>query len=481
MKGYAALIAALVLTAPAALRAEARRPSRFVPEVTSSQYEKPDPDTRREPAQKDLITLLKHVADLVTDKNTRKEEVSGVDFFMDRLQEKLAENGSDVPRYGILMNARDGRDMLRQGYDDLRRAVEPMLEARDKLLEVQGTLEKVNETNDRYVQAERKTSDAMKATVGAMDAEAEPPESSGEDVDPSELHPIEDLGRDIEPLEKMVESAGDKVGRAKSWIQSVDQKVKMVRIFAETAKTLDEKAVDRLAERRTRREKDMIRREDSSHFVLKNSNEWLEKAFKKAKEIHELMEKLTKPQEGFKKASEKATAANEKTQPAKEIGLASAERVNASHQRIKGPIREQWAEMEQIQDPEQKEKRKAELKEEAAQAKEKAEKAQGKADEATQAAEKAAEESRKAFEEATEKLEKIVEKLGDGDPRDFAEIPEYSITAKRPQSGPGATAGRGEGGKRVRSKPLKYPKVLDENANKVISDTYGEQDYGLDR
>ncbi|MFA5137882.1 MAG: hypothetical protein WC728_01525 [Elusimicrobiota bacterium] len=433
------------------------------PPISGLREEEKDPDFTRDPAKKDLINLVIHLSDAITDKYVKENNVPGMDFFVDNLQAELRRNGNDSPRNDILNNAREARRELRDAYADLKKALLPLIAARDPLEEVDEELKKLLAKNGENLDKVREVSDKLKELVAQM--RADPPDSPGEKVDPSLLKDVEGLSSYLEPLPEKLKQASKKIGEAKPWIDTAKHRVEALRRLGEKAGELDDTAMKHLSERRTRGLPADYSPDFTSRKVIENANDWLSKCVEKALKVHELMESLTEPGKGLDKTVSDMMEANAKTQAAKETALEQVPAADQEHQRIREDIRPAW-QRAKTQEEKQKQVRRAE------QAKAKAEEASKKTEDSVKQAEEQYKKAKGSADKAAEDMKKLQELLGKEPADDLAEIEELFIDVPDP-SGPKDLGSR-RNGKKTASKPLRWPKVLDDSPERVIQE-YGER------
>jgi hypothetical protein len=458
----------------------ARRPSRYVPGVAPGDEREQDPDRQRDPKKRDLHHYILHLQDLITDRDVKHERVHGLEYFMERLQLRLKKHGTDKPRWDILLNAHEAWEILRQGRDAMREAYLPLFTAQSILLEVYGTLDETVTAQEAGAQISATASEEMQTVIDGIISDAEPPQSAGPEAQTADLHSIEEMEPYLTPLEERIEEASRKLQLARTRIATARQLVYIVNTFAERATDLDAEAVDSLATSRTARTTRSVWNDDSSHVHIDRTNRWLEQSAKRAKKIHKKMQAYVKPGDGkLRKAVADALAADASLLGTKQAGLEGGEVVNGAHRVISRDIRAAWQEMQQMPEGPIKEARKSKLKEQAEKTQEQAAGANGGVQQANALAAQAVQKSITSKDLAGKDLRKIYKLLGEGDPEEHTDIVDYDIYVEPPKNTPRLAGSKTKRQKKIRSKPLKYPKVLNDDPNNVIRDQYGEGDIGL--
>ena len=455
-----------LLALGAVLAAPAGAAMRRAPVIQDDFEEARERDWTRDPDRKHLQALTLHLGDLITDKNPSKDDVPGVDHFVDALQDAL-KKGADAPRWRVLRNAKDARDQLRDGYDELRRTVEPLLEARRLLGEageivvpaVQGETEDAPKT--------REAADSIKRS--AQGFEPDPPEARGPDADAAAVEPIKERAKDLEPVGELLKRAGEKTKLAKPWALKAKGRTKTIDLFAQRAHDIDKEIAESLGQRRTAGLPREIDASFNAEKVIRNANKWLKEAAKRADKVIEILEKQTVPDGGLGKASAKALAADGKIMFAKAAAKRSAAKVNGEAAKVRGEHKPEWEAADQMEEPE-KSRLKREAVDKATASKAAADDASQKAEEAAGKAEEAAKAAEDALSKAAQELKKLDELLGPDGFGDLPDLPELYLDAPEPKN-----IGKkgGAAGPKIRSKPLRYPKVLDDDASRVILE-YGE-------
>lgn len=430
-----------------------------IPGVYSNRREEADPDVRKSPYRRDLGTLVLHFADVITDLNTREEQVDGVDMFIKRLELEL-QPGNDKPRDDILRNAEEARLHLKYAHDDFLRMIRPFLQVRQIFQESYGVLRAVRETSDPYLPSLEEASEAMRRTVEQMKPDEQPPDSTGQDVDLNKLYQIQDMAQYLEPLRDRLEEAAQLVSYAKGSIESAEFRRMEVERLTQKAVDLDANFHKKAAESRTRPggASNQGPSRSQSHEVLSNALHWLAKTVENAKEVHELLERHTKPdQPGLRQTLEETLQANEEIQKSKESSLQAGERVNQAHRRIRDEIKPEW-----LQSPPP---RQQELQEQARAAKEASREGSTGARKAVDKAKEKDGKARESFKKLKEDMEKLKERLGDRRQEDFTEIGMLYVNVP-PVRKPHELPRRGHG-QNHKSQPLRMPQDLSRSADEI--------------
>jgi tetratricopeptide (TPR) repeat protein len=439
----------------------------YVPGVYSDKREREDPDFTRDPDRDDLISLIKHVADLIADRSLPQDSLPGVDLFMDNLQEEM-KHGSDIPRYKILMNADGARGVMAAGYDELRYGLVPMIVAHEKLKRVENDLRPIVRKNTE------EDAPAIEAAAETLDPAAQaiqpdPPSAQGAPADASAVRKIQDQSRDLKPLKPPIEEAKEKLKEAKKRIAAAEAMVPGLRQYAMKAGQLEDTSQDSLSQSRTSGGSRFVGRQGLSKKVIENAEKWMKKAVDRAKEVHKELEEMTRPKEGLPKALGAAEKASAEAMKAKDALEAGEREINGSREKVQGPIRSAW---ERAQEETEKQEQVAKAAEEKSKAGKSAE--QGK--KASKKAKKAAEESKKASKKTKDKLARLRKKFGNPDDADqLNDLPPMSIRVAKPKA-VAPTGGRYRTRRNVRSQKLTYPQDLSRNVSDVICDNYGERD-----
>lgn len=439
----------------------------------SDHYEEPqERDWTRDPSKKHIPGLTAHLGDLIADRGPRQDDVPGVDHFVDGLQEALRK-GSDVPRWKILQNAKDARDNLRDGYDELRKTLEPLLEARRILRDAGDILVPAvqGETDD----AGRVKDSADSVKQGADGLETDPPEAKGPKADASASAGVKPRAKDLAPVGEKLAQAAKELEKAKPWSQRAKQRVEAVDQISKKAKQLEEEVVAALGQRRTRGTPEDLSPAFNSEKVILNANKWLKTAAKRVEKLIERLEKETAPDEGLGKLQALALAADGKIMAGKGAARRGAAKVTGAAAKIKGEIRPEWDAADALPEPE-KDKAKREAVEKAVTEKTAADEAAKAASEAAEAADEAARAADAQLAKAAQQLKKLEDELGPEPGEDLPDLPELMLDAPAPKLDAKAKGKNGQNPK-VRSKPLRYPKVLDDAPDRVIGE-YGEGSYG---
>ena len=446
-----------------------------VPKITDHYEEPMERDWTRDPSKKHIPGLTAHLGDLIADRGPRQDDVPGVDHFIDGLQEALRK-GSDVPRWKVLKNSKEGRDNLKDAYDELRKALEPLMEARRILREAGDVLVPAISGETEDAGKVKEAADSVKQ--GAEGIETDPPDAKGPKPDVSATGAIKPRAKDLAPVAEQLEKAAKELEKAKPWSQRAKQRVDAVDRLAKKAKELEEEVAAALGQRRTRGTPEDLSLPFNSEKVILNANKWLKDASKRLEKLIELMEKETAPDAGLGKVNALALAGDGKVMAGKGAARRGGAKVTGEAAKIKEPIRPEWDAADALPEPEKTEaKRKAVEKAEASkQASDEAAKA---ASEAAQAAEDAARAAESELAKAGQKLKKIEDELGPEPSEDLPDLPELIVDAPEPKMDARAKGKNGQNPK-VRSKPLRYPKVLDDAPDRVIGE-YGEGSYGRGR
>ncbi|MBI5595618.1 MAG: hypothetical protein HY928_05950 [Elusimicrobia bacterium] len=452
----------------AALAAPAAAAMRRAPVIHADMPEAQDRDWTRDPANKHLQALTLHLGDLITDKNPSKDDVPGVDHFVDLLQEEL-KKGSDAPRWRVLRNAKDARDQLRDAYDELRRAVEPLLEARALLGDAGEILIPAVDGEGEDAPKTKEAADSVKRTAEGIEADS--PKAQGPDADASAVEPIKPREKDLAPVGELLKQVGQKVKLAKPWAVKAKGRTKTVDQFAQRARDIDKEIADSLGQRRTAGLPRDIDPTFNAEKVIRNANKWLKEAAKRADAVIKVLEKQTVPDAGLGLVNAKAAAADGTIMFGKAAGLRSAAKANAEAAKVREKYRPEWEAADRLPDDDpEKEKLKREAVEKATASKAAADDAAQKASDAADKAEEAAKQAADALSKAAEELKKLDELLGPDGFGDLPDLPELLLDAPEPKD-----IGKKGGavGPKVNSKPLRYPKVLDDDASRIMLE-YGE-------
>jgi len=439
----------------------------YVPGVYTDKREEDDPDFTRDPDRDDLISLVKHVADLIADRNLPQDSLPGMDLFMDNLQEEM-KDGTDLPRYEILMNADSARGVMAAGYDELRFGLVPMIVAYEKLKTIDKGLKPVVQKNTAEdAPAIEEASQTLKPAAQAI--QTDPPSAQGAPADASAVKKIQDQSRDLKPLKPLSEQAKEKLKDAKQRIAAVEALVPVLEQYGQKAGDLENKSQNSLADSRTSGGTRDVGRQMTSKKVIENAAKWMKKAVEKAKKVHKELEELAEPKEGLPKALGAAEAASAAAMGAKEALEQSEQAINQSMKQVDGPIHAAW---EAAQEESEKQKQVAKAQEE----KDKAEKSAESGEKAAQKAKKASADLKKASKKTADKLAKLREKFGNPDDADqLSNLPPMPIRVEQPKAVE-PTGGRYRSNQNTRSKKLTYPRDLSRNVADVICDNYGERD-----
>ncbi len=331
----AALLGGLLASGAAAKRAD-------VPEMRGPR-EDADPEFRKDPAQKDLASLVKHLGNCIAAPAASMESVTNIDQFLLNL-EAVLRKGNDVPRDRIIRNADLAREYLRLAYNDLAEATAPqnLPQTQEKLKAVADQLPPLLERNRTSVGQLRSVADTARATVGAM--VLAPPESPGQLVPVPTLAAIAPLRPEIVALFEKLKEAAKTLKRSKAYIARAKEQAAALDQLAEVAGRLDDDALGRLSERRTRGTPVQYQTKNFSREVILNANKWLKQTVEKGEAVVKLMEEQVKPQsDGVRKALDKMLDADGKTQDSKELETRSGNRINYNHKmRLNGVIAHGW-------------------------------------------------------------------------------------------------------------------------------------------
>lgn len=445
-----------------------------MPTIQPRDEEREDRDWKRDPERAHLPGLVGHLGDLITDQGPRENNVPGVDYFVNKLQDNLRK-GSDTPRWRVLRNAKDARDQLRDGYDDMRKAIGPLLEARRIMRDAGEILLPAVAGEEADAGKTREAADSIKSAADPI--ETDPPGAKGPEADASAVQAIEPRDKDLEPVEEKLKEIQDKklVEQARKWAEKAKARAKMVEMLGKEAEKIEKEIAEALGQRRTRGVANDISPEFTAKQVIDNANKWLAKAAALADKAVEAVEKLTAPDDGFGKVAKLAKTSDGRNMFAKTAAERSAKKVTGEAAKVKGPIRQEYDAADQMDEPEKTTKKK--------EAVDKAVESKAAADEAAAKAAAAAEKAEAAAKAAADKLEKVVKDvkkleamLGPEPADELPELPDLILDAPAPKPGPRAPS-TGSGPKQARSKGLKYPKVLDVEGAKVLGE-YGEGAYG---
>jgi hypothetical protein len=437
------------------------------------QYEEPmERDWTRDPSKRHIPGLTAHLGDLITDRGPRQDDVPGVDHFVDGLQEALRK-GSDVPRWKVLRNAKEGRDNLRDAYDELRKALEPLMEARRILREAGDVL--VPAVQGEVEDAAKVKESAHSVKQGADAIETDPPEAKGPKPDASAVASVKPRAKDLASVAEKLALVAKELEKAKPWSQRAKLRVQAVDIISKEAKKLEEEIVASLGQRRTRGTTEDLSPAFNSEKVLLNANKFLKEASKRVEKLIERLEGETAPDEGLGKLHALAMAADGKNMAGRAAARRGAAKVTGEAAKVKDVVRPEWDAADALPEPE-KEKAKREAVEKAVAAKTAADEAAKAAVEAAEAAEAASRAADAQLSKAAQQLKKLEDELGPEPSEDLPDLPDLTLDAPEPKLDAKAKGRRGASPK-VRSKPLRYPKVLDDAPDRVIGE-YGEGDYG---
>lgn len=439
----------------------------------SAQYEEPmERDWTRDPSKKHIPGLTAHLGDLIADRGPRQDDVPGVDHFIDGLQEALRK-GSDVPRWKVLRNSKEGRDNLRDAYDELRKALEPLQEARRILREAGDVLVPAVQGEAEDAAKVKESADSVKQ--GADGLETDPPEAKGPKADASAAAGVKPRAKDLEPVAEKLALVAKELEKSKPWSQRVKLRVQAVDIVAKEAKKLEEEIVASLGQRRTRGVTEDLSPAFNSEKVLLNANKWLKEASKRLEKLLERLEKETTPAEGLGKLNTLAMAADGRIMAGRGAARRGAVKVTGAAAKIKDVIRPEWDAADALPEPE-KDKAKREAVEKAVTVKTEADEAAKAATEAAEAADEAARAAEAQLSKVAQQMKKLEDELGPEPSEDLPDLPDLMLDAPEPKMDAKAK-GRNGANPKVRSKPLRYPKVLDDAPDRVIGE-YGEGDYG---
>ena len=441
----------------------------YVPGVYSDKRDERDRDFTGDPDREDLITMVGHVADIIADRNIPKDNLPGVDLFMDKLQEEMKQ-GTDLPRYEILMNAKQARDISVEVYDKFRQTLAPLIIAQEKLKAIETGLKPIVKKNtSKYVPAIKEAAETLKPPVQAI--ETDPPKASGPPANAKAVKVVEDQAKELKALKPNLEQAKEKLKDAKKLISEAEALVPLLKQLAQKAGDLEKKSQDRLAVSRTSGETRNVGRQELSKKVIENAEKWMKKTVKKAKEVHKKMEELTQPKEGYPKSLGAAEKASGAAMAGKQAIEGAEKGINQSQQKVKGPISTAYKEAKAKPD----EAGMAQQVQKATGEKSKAEEAEQKGTKASEKAKKASDASKAASKKTTEKFKKLKDKLGNPSDADkLSDLPPMGIRVARPK-GVAPTGGRYIS-RKTKSRKLTFPKDLTRNVGDVICDSYGERD-----
>lgn len=429
-----------------------------VPGVYSGRREETDPEVEKDPFRRDLGTLVLHLADIITDLEDRQQDIPGVDSFVKNRLEPYLQTYNDY-HYGekILPNTMEGRLHLKYAHDDLLRMIRPLLRAAKTMRESYDVLRAVREQSDPYLPSLEDASAAMRRTVEEMKPDDQPPDSTGQDVDLSRLYQIQDMARYLEPLRERMEEAAQLVSDAKSAIDSADFRTMDVQRHTDEARKLDAEPIQRLAGSGVQAGSRDYQEPLQSHKVLNHALVKLRMIVRKAREVHQLLERQTKPDEpGLRKTLEETIKADEEIQTAKERSLQAGEKVTQAHRRIRDEIKPAW-----LQAPPD---RRPDLQDQARAAKESSQEASTGARKAVDKAKEEDGKARESFKKLKEDMEKLKETLGERREEDFTEIGMLYVNVKavrKPQDLPR------RGLQNHKSRPMRMPQDLSRSADEI--------------
>ena len=454
--GSAGLALAVALTAPAAVYGGQQRQF-FVPQGTYRTEETP-PDFKKDPSRQDLMALVRHFESCISNPPTPIEGMASIDQFLEMLERNLRQ-GNDVPRDRILRNADQAREGFRRAFNDLAEASSPglMQETRDALLEVAKELKPLDEKNGESVQRLGQVADSARGTVSMM--VLQPPESPGRAVPVENLSHVVSLRPEILPLREKLKKVYPKLKRAKALIGRAKERSVLLEKFAEKAGKLDQDALGRLSERRTRGRPANYETQMLSREIILNANKWLLKTIEKSEEIIKLMEEQMDPKkDGVHKAVNELLIADRATMDSKELITRSGNRINFNHhKRLNGVIRHGWEVASDNRRPWWVGRSQMARNEGIVDS--------GKMDSAKGQAEEAGRTADRTIEETMSSIKRLDEALGRSEERP----PEIArrVSDVPPPNDPEGTPI--EEGKRVKSKPIKIPHTLDVSDQEIIS------------
>lgn len=419
--------------------------------------EEPVPDFRKTPSRRDLQSTVKHLGILITAPGVSQDGLATIDQFLNDLEANL-QKGNDVPRDRILRNAELARESLRLAYNDLAEAVAPesLQETRDKLKEISEQLPPLLERNRASVEKLAEVAGVAKDTVGAM--VLAPPESPGQPVPIQTLANIEPLRPELVELRKRLRVALAKLKKTKALVARAKERAAEVDGFAEGAQKLDEEALGRLNERRTRGVNAQYQTKMYSREVILNANKWLKTSVEKAEDVVRRMEDQVDPaKDGVRKALDDAFEADRKTMDGRELETRSGNRINYNHKmRLNDVIRHGW---ESASD-----QRRHWWVGRAQMARDEGVEDSGKMDAALGEAVEAGKGAERAAELAARAMRQLDEAIGRTDER-ARQLRRKVIDVPAPRDVKGKPKA---GDSKVKSKPIKIPRTLDVSNEEII-------------
>ena len=419
--------------------------------------EEPVPEFRKTPSRRDLQSTVKHLGILITAPGVSQDGLATIDQFLNDLEANL-QKGNDVPRDRILRNAELARESLRLAYNDLAEAVAPesLQETRDKLKEISEQLPPLLERNRASVEKLAEVAGVARNTVGAM--VLAPPESPGTPVPIATLANIEPLRPELVELRKRLRVALAKLKKTKALVARAKERAAEVDGFAEGAQKLDEEALGRLNERRTRGVNAQYQTKMYSREVILNANKWLKTSVEKAEDVVRRMEDQVDPaKDGVRKALEDSFEADRKTMDGRELETRSGNRINYNHKmRLNDVIRHGW---ESASDQRRHwwVGRAQMARDEGVEDSGKMDAALGEAAEAGKGAERAAELAARAMQQLDAAIGRTDERARELR-RKIIDVPAPRDVKGKPKSGDS----------KVKSKPIKIPRTLDVSNEEII-------------
>lgn len=415
------------------------------------------PDFKKTPAKRDLQSVIRHLGRCITAPAPVQDGLATIDQFLNDLEKNL-QQGNDVPRDRILRNAEFAREALRLAYNDLAAAVAPelMQDTRDKLKEAADGLPAILERNKATVDALGEVALDARATVGAM--QVSPPASPGSPVPIARLASLEPLRPEILELRGRLRLALKNLKRTKALVARAKERAAEVDAFAEAAQKLDEEALGRLNERRTRGVNAQYQTRMLSREVILNANKWLKEAVKKAEEAVAKMEEQVDPEkEGVRKALDAALEADRKAMDGRELETRSGNRINYNHKmRLNDVIRHGWESAAGIRRQWWEGRARMAISE-GSDDSGKMDAAHGEADAAHDGAERVA---RRAH-ETMRRLDEAIGRSEEREPqlkRKVVDVPAPRDVKGKPKSGDS----------KVKSKPIKIPRTLEVSNDEII-------------
>ncbi|MFA5139915.1 MAG: hypothetical protein WC728_11845 [Elusimicrobiota bacterium] len=429
-----------------------------------TRQEKADPNFQST-SSGDLLGQVEHLAKLIQDQRSSLSTVAGIDFFIKNL-EKALKQGNDVPRNNILKNAVKARAALKQAYEDLNEAAAKLCEGRDTLQQVDAEMKQATDELKRGADKLKTVMDQMDKTIEGM--KSDPPESNSDGVDLGELEDVQDIEGQISPLAQGVDDAAGKSDEARQRIDSAKSLASKVRGYGDKAGELDRSAAERLSQGATQGKKRSVSSKLNSQKVIMNAHKALTSTVDKAERVADQLDKLAQAGQGYKKAIDDAKKSNGDNQDAKDKDKDSGKKINQSHQKIKGPIKQQY---DSAQDDNEKQEAVQQAESEKSTASGEKDKCKGPTDKAKSGVGQV----EGSHQNAKSDLNGLESELGSDSADRLPSLGELKVNVPAPAQKPG-TAMKGRRYKKVQSKPLRWPKVLDDPASRVMQE-YGEPGY----